>query len=284
MFWDFAIMLKTKDKKLKTLCPPAAISALAGVTEPSIYGLLLPKKTPFIRACVISAVCGGVLMALGVTSYTMAGLGVFGYTAYINTQTSDASGMMISIAVSIVGVVAGFASEMMFYKDAAKKQSAAPTASAPSAKQGGSIAAPVSGEVKALSEVEDEAFSSGALGKGLAIVPKEGKIYAPVDGEISTFFPTGHAIGLLSDDGTEVLIHVGMDTVKLDGKGFTPKAAQGAKVKKGDLLLEFDIEFIKAHGYSTVTPMIITNTDDYTDVIPTDAKQISHGDTAITIL
>lgn len=278
-----AIMMRTKDKKLKSLCPPAAISAMAGVTEPSIYGLLLPKKMPFIRACVISAVCGGVLMAFSVTSYTMAGLGIFGYTAYINTQTSDVSGMIVAIVVSLIGIVAGFASEMIFYKDAAKKESPAPAASS-SGKAGGIIAAPVSGEVKALSEVEDEAFSSGALGKGLAIVPKEGKVYSPVDGEITTFFPTGHAIGLLGKDGTEILIHVGMDTVKLDGKGFTPKAAQGAKVKKGDLLLEFDIDYIKTHGYSTVTPMIITNTDDYADVLPTDAKQISHGDTAITIL
>lgn len=278
-----AIMMRTKDKKLKSLCPPAAISALAGVTEPSIYGLLLPKKMPFIRACMISAVCGGVLMAFSVTGYTMAGLGIFGYTAYINTQTSDVSGMIVAIVVSLAGIAAGFVSEMIFYKDAAKKESPAPAASS-SGKAGGIIAAPVSGEVKALSEVEDEAFSSGALGKGLAIVPKEGKVYSPVDGEITTFFPTGHAIGLLGNDGAEILIHVGMDTVKLDGKGFTPKAAQGAKVKKGDLLLEFDIDYIKTHGYSTVTPMIITNTDDYADVLPADAKQISHGDTAITIL
>lgn len=222
-------------------------------------------------------------MAFSVTSYTMAGLGIFGYTAYINTQTSDVSGMIVAIVVSLIGIAAGFASEMIFYKDAAKKESPASAASS-SGKAGGIIAAPVSGEVKALSEVEDEAFSSGALGKGLAIVPKEGKVYSPVDGEITTFFPTGHAIGLLGKDGTEILIHVGMDTVKLDGKGFTPKAAQGAKVKKGDLLLEFDIDYIKTHGYSTVTPMIITNTDDYADVLPTDAKQISHGDTAITIL
>lgn len=213
-------MMRTKDKKLKSLCPPAAISALAGVTEPSIYGLLLPKKTPFIRACVISAVCGGVLMAFGVTSYTMAGMGIFGYTAYINTQTNDVSGMIVAIVVSLAGIAAGFVSEMIFYKDAAKKESPAPAASS-SGKAGGIIAAPVSGEVKALSEVEDEAFSSGALGKGLAIVPKEGKVYSPVDGEITTFFPTGHAIGLLGNDGAEILIHVGMDTVKLDGKGLS---------------------------------------------------------------
>lgn len=279
------IMVKTKDKKLKSLCPPAAISALAGVTEPALYGLVLPKKTPFIRACVISAVAGGVLMAFNVTMYVMAGLGVFGYTAYINTQTNNTSGMIISIVVSLLCVVAGFVAEFMFYKtDEPKKEAAGSTASAGSAKQGGSVAAPVSGEVKELSEVEDEAFSSGALGQGFAIVPSEGKVFAPVDGTVATFFPTGHAIGLLSDSGAEVLIHVGMDTVKLDGKGFTPKVEQGAKVKKGDLLLEFDIDYIKSQGYSIMTPVIITNSDDYTDVVVTDAKQVSHGDDAITLL
>lgn len=279
------IMFKTKDKKLKSLCPPAAISAVAGVTEPALYGIVLPKKTPFIRACVISGILGGALMAFGVVQYTMAGLGVFGYTAYINTAANDASGMVVSIVISLIGVAAGFVSEMIFYKaDEPKKEEAGSTASTGSAKKGGSVAAPVSGEIKELSEVEDEAFSTGALGQGFAIVPSEGKVFAPVDGTVSTFFPTGHAIGLLSDDGAEVLIHVGMDTVKLNGNGFTPKVEQGAKVKKGDLLLEFDIDYIKSQGYSTMTPVIITNSDDYTDVVPTDAKQVTHGDDAITLI
>lgn len=283
------IMYKTKDKKLKSLCAPAAISGLAGVTEPAIYGIALPKKAPFIRACVISAVGGAAIMAMGVTQYTMAGMGIFGYTAYIDTAANNVSGMIITVVVSILSVAAGFVSELIFYKDEPKKEAKAPATtntntSTGSAKKGASIAAPVTGEMKALSEVEDEAFSSGALGQGCAIIPKEGKIYSPVDGEIGTFFPTGHAIGLLSDDGAEVLIHVGMDTVKLDGKGFTPKAAQGAKVKKGDLLLEFDINFIKEHGFSVVTPVIITNTDDYADVVPADAKEVKHGDTIITLI
>ena len=278
-----AIMMKTKDKKLKSLCPPAAISAVAGVTEPALYGLILPKKTPFIRACLISAVAGGILMAFNVTMYTMAGLGVFGYTAYINTKTNDPTGMIVSIVVSLACVAAGFVSEMLFYKETPKKEAAAPVADA-GAKAGGSVAAPITGEVKPLTEVADEAFSSEALGKGLAIVPAEGKVYAPIDGTVTTFFPTGHAIGMTSDNGMEVLIHVGMDTVQLDGKGFTPKVKQDAKVKKGDLLLEFDIDVITKAGYSIITPMIITNTDDYADIIPTDAKNVNHGDNALTVM
>ena len=146
------------------------------------------------------------------------------------------------------------------------------------------IASPLTGEVKALEEVEDEAFSSGALGQGVAILPSEGKLYAPCDGEVVTFFPTGHAIGIVSDGGAEILIHVGMDTVKLDGEGFTPKVAQGAKVKKGDLLLEFDIAKITEAGYSVLTPVIISNTADYADVVPTDAKKVAALDTLITVL
>lgn len=280
-----AIMLKTKDKKIKSLCPPALISAIAGVTEPSIYGLLLPKKFPFMRACMISSVAGAALMLSGMRQYINAGMGVFGYTAYIDPVTNNISGMTSSIIISAVCVVAGFVIEMIFYKDTAKK-AAAPTVPAADAgaKAGGSVAAPITGEVKPLTEVADEAFSSEALGKGLAIVPAEGKVYAPVDGTVTTFFPTGHAIGMTSDNGMEVLIHVGMDTVQLDGKGFTPKVKQDAKVKQGDLLLEFDIDVITQAGYSIITPMIITNTDDYADVIPTDAKNVTHGDNALTVM
>jgi PTS system beta-glucosides-specific IIC component len=146
------------------------------------------------------------------------------------------------------------------------------------------VAAPITGKIIALSDVKDEAFSSGALGQGLAIEPSEGKVYSPVDGEISTFFPTGHAVGITSSNGVEILIHVGMDTVALDGKGFTPKKAQGDKVKKGELLLEFDMNVIKEAGYSTVTPVIITNSDDYADVVPAAPSDVTHGQDIITLL
>lgn len=277
------IMIKTKDKKIKSLCPPAIISGIAGVTEPAIYGITLPKKMPFIRTCVISGIAGAALTIVGVKAYGMAGLGVFGYTAYIDTATGNTSGMLMAIVISVVCVIAGIVSELIFYKDApAKKENTAVKTA--SGKWTGAIAAPVSGEVKTLSEVADEAFSSGALGQGFAIVPSEGKIYAPFDGEVTTLFPTGHAIGLVSTEGVEVLIHVGMDTVKLQGRGFAPKVAQGAKVKKGDLLLEFDIDEVKTAGYSVMTPVIVTNTADYADIIPTDAKTIMRGENAITIL
>jgi PTS system beta-glucosides-specific IIC component len=279
------IMIKTKDQKIKSLAPPAIISGIAGVTEPAIYGLTLPKKAPFFRTCGIAAVGGAILMATGVTSYSMAGMGIFGYTAYINTATNDLSGAISAVVVTALALVAGIVMELIFYKDGPAKKAAdkAPAATAGAAK-GGTVAAPVTGNVIALSEVKDEAFSSGAMGQGLGIEPSEGKVYAPVDGEISTFFPTGHAIGITSDNGIEILIHVGMDTVELNGKGFTPKKKQGDHVKKGELLLEFDMNVIKQAGYSTVTPVIITNSDDFADIIPANPGSITHGQDAITLL
>lgn len=277
------IWLKTKDKKIKGLAPAAFISAVAGVTEPAIYGITLPKKKPFIRTCIIAGVAGGVLGALGVKAYQMAGMGVFGYTAYIDNTNHVVSGMIIAIVVSLACVVAGLISELVFYKDDAPKK--AEKAAAPAANtKGETIAAPVSGKVIPLAEIKDEVFSSGALGLGLGIEPSEGKLYAPADGEITTFFPTGHAIGIMTEGGTELLIHVGMNTVELNGKGFSPKKKQGDKVKKGELLLEFDLEAIKKAGYSTETPVIVTNADDLGGVEPTDRETVKHGDPVIQTL
>lgn len=275
------IWLKSKDKKIKGLAPAAVISAWAGVTEPAIYGLTLPKKGPFFRTCVIAGVAGGVLGAFGVKAYQMAGMGIFGYTAYINTTTNDATGMVVAIIVSLCCVVAGFVSELLFYKDSPAKKAEVSTNGTVKTE---TIVSPVVGEVKELSQAQDEAFSSGAMGKGLVIVPTEGKLYAPVNGQVAMFFPTGHAIGLKSERGAEILIHVGMDTVKMNGDGFTAHVKQGDFVNKGDLLLEFDLNKIKAAGHPIDTPIIISNSGDYADVVPTDAARVCTGDELLTVL
>ncbi|MBR1892999.1 MAG: PTS glucose transporter subunit IIA [Lachnospiraceae bacterium] len=277
------IWLKSKDKKIKSLAPAAVVSGFAGVTEPAIYGLTLPKKAPFFRTCAVSGIAGAILCTMGVKAYQMAGMGVFAYPAYVNNATGDISGMTLTIIVTFACVVAGFISELIFYKDEAPAKSEV-KASVESGKKEEVIVAPVKGEVKALTEIADEAFSSEAMGKGIAIVPSEGKVYAPASGTLTTFFKTGHAMGITTDNGAEVLIHVGMDTVKLDGKGFKQIAKEGDRVKKGDLLLEFDIDFIKGEGYSVDTPIIITNTDEYSDVIPTDSKTIEVGSELITLI
>ncbi len=281
-----AIWVKTKNKKLKSLAAPAFISGIAGVTEPAIYGITLPKKKPFFITCGVAGVAGAVLTTLGVKCYQMAGLGVFGYTAYIDTANNDISGMVISMVVSALALVAAFVLVYLTYKDdaPAKKETASSSASASAAGKAGTVESPVKGNVMALENVKDEVFSTGAMGKGIAVEPVEGKVYAPADGEITTFFPTGHAIGILTDTGAEILIHVGMDTVEMKGRGFAPKAKQGDRVKKGDLLLEFDMEKIKAEGHPVTTPIIITNTDDYADIIPTDASAVAVGDEILKLL
>lgn len=277
------IMLKTKDKKLKSICPPAIISGVAGVTEPAIYGITLPKKAPFFRTCAIAGIAGAVLCALGAKDYSMAGMGVFGYTMFI-TPENDMSKMIIAIVVTVICVIAGIVCELIFYKDDTKKSAEAKETKTAVADKSEALVSPLKGDVIALSEVKDEAFSTGALGQGLAIVPSEGKLYAPCDGEITTFFPTGHAIGITTEKGAEILMHVGMDTVKLDGDGFTPKKQQGDKVKKGELLLEFDIEKIKEAGLEATTPVIITNSDDYSDVAVTEPKTVNPGDEIVNLL
>ncbi len=279
------IMVKSKDAKLKRLCPPAIISGIAGVTEPAIYGITLPKKAPFFRTCAVAGIAGAILCALGVKDYQMAGMGVFSYTMFISPDTKDIHPMVIGIIVSIVCVIVAFVLELLFYKDGKKGTTTSKeTVSTGKNTTDKTIVAPINGTVVPLSQVKDEAFASEALGKGVAIEPKEGKVYAPADGEISTFFPTGHAIGITSDAGVEILIHVGMDTVKMNGDGFKPAKKQGDRVKKGDLLLEFDMQKIKEAGYPLTTPVIIANTNDYAEVLPTEAEEVASGDMLIHIL
>lgn len=277
-----AIYLKTKDQKMKDMALPAFISGMFGVTEPCIYGITLPKKKPFIISCIAASIGGGIIGFMGCKSFTMGGLGVFGLPSYIDPANHSMYSLIWVAVGTVVAMVLGFVMTYTTYKD--DEPSNSETKKSDKTVKNEEIAAPVKGKVVELSEVEDEAFSTGALGAGIAILPSEGKVYSPVDGKVATFFPTGHAIGLVSKDGAEVLIHVGMNTVKMDGKGFTPKVNEGDTVKKGQLLLEFDIEEIKKAGYSTITPVIITNTDSYADVVPTDAKTVAAGDAVITVL
>ncbi|BBF44002.1 PTS system, beta-glucoside-specific IIB component [Lachnospiraceae bacterium KM106-2] len=278
-----AIYLKTKDKKLKTIALPAFISGLFGVTEPCIYGITLPKKKPFIISCIASAAGGAIVGLMGCKSYMAGGLGAFGLPAFIDPSGKNGVYSMIWVIVGMaVAMVIGFVLTYITYKDDMEVDN--------NQKQSNKndtdnrIEAPIAGEVIQLNEVEDDAFSSGALGQGLAIIPEDGKLYAPCDGEITTFFPTGHALGITATNGAEILIHVGMDTVKLEGKGFIKKVEQGAIVKKGDLLLEFDIQAIKNAGLSTVTPVIITNPDDFAEIIPTEERNVRCGEAVITLI
>lgn len=286
------LWIKSKDKKIKSLAPAAVVSGLAGVTEPAIYGITLPKKWPFIRSCLVSAVAGGILSASGVLQYTSAGLAIFGYTGFIDPSTGTLTGMYIAIVVSVITLIVGIVIELIFYKDGPAKSKASKDNSVTSTisnKSNSSVTretvySPIEGEVIELSKVEDKAFSSGVLGEGLAINPSSGKVFSPVDGVITALFPTKHALGITSDNGLEILIHIGIDTVQLEGKGFKAHTKQDDRVKKGDLLIEFDIDLINESGYSIVTPIIISNFNNYTDIVLTDKENVSIGDTVITTI
>jgi len=277
-----AIIIKTKNQKLRNIAIPAFISGIFGVTEPCIYGVTLPKKKPFVISCIAAAVGGGIIGFAGCKGYMFGGLGLFGLPNYINPKTQSVYSLIWILVGLVAAMTVAFVLTMITYKDdepvkVEKKDTKIEV-------KNETVYAPLNGEVLPLSEVEDEAFASGVLGSGLAILPSEGKLYAPCDGTITTFFPTGHAVGILTANGAELLIHIGMDTVKLNGDGFTKKVEQGDTVKKGQLLLEFDIQKIKAAGLSLTTPIVVTNTDNYADVIPTDAKVTKVGETLITLI
>jgi PTS system beta-glucosides-specific IIC component len=279
-----AIMMRTKNAKLKALCVPAAISGFCGVTEPAIYGITLPKKKPFFITCAVSAVGGGLISILQLKQYAIGAMGFFAWPSFVGNE--GVSSLAYIVIICLVSMAAAFLAVFVTYKeDEGKKVSKTEQIKEviteselkPESKPEeieiqiqdtvGAIQSPMTGKVVALTDVSDEAFASGMLGKGVAIIPEKGEVYAPCDGEIIALFPTGHAIGIKSSDGAEVLIHIGMDTVKLEGKGFTPMVKQGDTVKCGQLMLKFDKEFIESQGYSLITPVIISNTNEYADII-----------------
>ncbi len=297
-----AIFFKTKDKQLKEMAIPNFISGIFGVTEPAIYGILLPLKKPFIISCIAGGIGGAFYGHFNFRKFILGGMGIFELPNMMNPD-----GTMGNIIVAFVGIgitmVIAFILTMLFYKDKAPaavsagtgtddgtangaadaKQIAASGATAQSDKKEISIASPLKGRLVKLSDVKDEAFSSGALGLGVAVMPEEGAVYAPADGTISAFFPTGHAIGMTTADGVELLIHVGMDTVQLEGKGFTPLAKAGDMVKKGQKLLEFDMDLITNAGFSLVTPVLVANSAEYADVVAVGKETISSGDQLLSV-
>ncbi|MEK3835488.1 MULTISPECIES: beta-glucoside-specific PTS transporter subunit IIABC [unclassified Paenibacillus] len=279
-----AIMLRTKNAKLKSLSIPAIISGIFGVTEPAIYGITLPRKKPFILSCVAAAVGGGIVGLMGTKGYILGGLGIFGIPSYISPDGMD-KGFYGAIAAIVISFILGF---ILVFFSGFKDEEAVDSKSGGTARSNlvkqETVGSPLKGQIRALSELTDEAFSTGAMGKGIAIEPLEGKVYSPVDGVLTTLFASGHAIGITSDNGVDILIHVGKDTVKLKGKHFTPRAKQGDTVTKGQLLMEFDVAAIREAGYTLTTPVIISNSGEYLDVIETDQKSIDYRENLLTVM
>ena len=281
-------MRSDRSEKNASLMIPAFFSAMFGISEPAIYGVTLPRKKPFVITCIVSAIGGAVTGFFGVSTFTLSGGSFFALPAFINTENGDMTGMFIMAACMAGGFVLSYLMTYAFCKDESgegkQKEKALPEKQTQTDGRIISVFAPMEGEAVELSEVEDEVFSREVLGKGIAIKPVNGRVYAPADGVISTFFATGHAVGITTDSGAELLIHVGMDTVKLEGKGFYPKKKEGDRVKKGELLLEFDLEMITKEGFSTTTPIIVTNTDAYVDVVPALFGRVKPGDMLLKIL
>lgn len=278
------IYIKTKDQKLKSIALPAFVSGLFGVTEPSIYGITLPKKKPFVYSCIAAAIGGGIVGLTSVKSYVMGAGGILCFPNFIATDTHNATSMYWIIVAIVVTSVIAFAMTMILYKDDAPKENeiAPKTESRTSLTEKEVLVAPISGELKSLKELADETFASGALGDGIVIIPTEEKVYAPCDGKVLNTIETGHAIGVLSDSGAEILIHIGIDTVKMKGDGFKVNVKEGDTIKKGDVLIEFDMDKIKKAGFSVETPIIITNTSDYMDIFVSEIKTVTHGEEIIT--
>ena len=262
----FAVAVKTKDSKMRQIAIPAGISALlAGVTEPAMYGVTLKLKKPMYAACIAGGV-GGVIM--GIVKLKAYAFATPCLTAIVQFISPDGGkNMLFACIIAALSFVLSFVLALIMTKNKAET-----TEETSSPKAEGSadltIANPVSGEVIALSEVNDATFSSGVLGEGYAVIPIEGKVTAPFDGKVETLMDTHHALGLVSNSGIEMLIHVGLETVALNGKYFTPKVAEGDSFKKGDVLLTFDLEAIKKEGYDTTTPVVVSNADDYAAFAP----------------
>ena len=257
------VFLKTKDKKLKELSGSAAFSAvLAGITEPAIYGVTLPYKKPFMIGAVFSGIAGMIVASAGTSCPTLLGTSILSLPGYIGPGFV---GFVIACVIAYFG--SAICTYLFGFNDSMLPQNKVEKREVVTLKDE-ELVCPATGEMIALKDVNDPIFSSKAMGNGVAFKLTDGHIYSPVDGEVIMAAKTGHAIGLKSNNGAEVLIHVGMDTVNMNGEGFNVLVKEGQKVNKGDLLVEADLDAIEKAGYDNVTPVIITNTAEYKEIIP----------------
>ena len=287
------IMLKTRDRKMKELCLPNFISGIFGVTEPGIYGILLPLKKPFIISCIAGGIGGAFYGFCNFRKFSMGGMGIFEFPAMMEPDGSWGN-LLVAISGVLLTMIAAVILMLLFYREKEAGQSdktmldtkehEKSVEDTPALLEDIAICSPLKGDVLELAQVEDAAFSAGILGKGCAIVPAEGEVYAPADGVLTTLFPTKHALGITSDDGVEVLIHIGLNTVQLNGEGFTAYVQQGERVSRGQHLLSFDLAELKDKGYCLQTPVIITNTNDYLEILSTMQKEVMPDDVLLHVM
>ena len=284
-----AVAVKSKDQKIKSLALPSSLSAFMGITEPAIFGVNLRFFKPFIAGC-IGGGCGALYASLVHLGAKGTGVtGIFGILLCLNQPLQYLIEMVIAVGVA-------FAISFVIYKDAEPKAVTADVTEttgttetvenieiADNNKAEETLTSPVNGTQISLSEVADETFASEMLGTTVAVEPADGKIVAPCDGEVSNIFETGHAVCITTESGGELLIHIGIDTVKMDGKGFTKKVSDGDKVHAGDILVEANLEEIKNAGYQTTTMMILTNTDEFGNVTKAEPAEVKTTSKVMTL-
>ncbi|MFQ0999074.1 beta-glucoside-specific PTS transporter subunit IIABC [Gilliamella sp. BG6] len=263
-----AVMLRSKDKQFKALASSSVLSGIFGVTEPAIYGVNLPLKKPFVIGCLSAAIGGAIVGYHHTVTYSFGMVSIFSFLQLIPIEGVDARFYAVVIATIISFAIATIVTYFFgIPKDKSQTDEIDNSYSNNMETENKTtIYSPMSGKVNLLSEVKDPTFASELMGKGIAIIPTVGQAVAPDDGEVVSLFRTKHAIGFQTESGAEILIHIGIDTVKLDGQHFEAHVETGSKVKKGDLLVSFDIEAIKQAGFEVTTPIIITNSDSYQDI------------------
>lgn len=278
---------KSKNKDLKQLGFSSGVTGLMGITEPALYGVNLRLKKPLYASMIGGCAAGLYAGITGIHTFSSTTAGIFALPVYIGGESfTNVINAAITIVISMV--VTAIAALVIGFDDPAEEEAeAAPVTEAKTnvVKSEGikiSVDSPVEGKIIPLSEVKDEVFSNEIVGKGAAVVPEKGEIHAPAEGEIASVFDTGHALGMITKDGVELLIHIGLNTVELKGKYFQIHTKQGEHVKKGDLLISFDIDGIQKAGYDVTTPVLVSNTGDYLDIL---AKQEGRaGSSLITVL
>ena len=301
-----AVFFKTRDAKLKGLAGAGGASAVFGITEPAIFGVNLRLRWPFFCAMAAAAIGSAGVALLNVRGQALGAAGFVGFVSIMPKSIPAYLALEVLVFVLSFGFTFAYAmtrgkADMEGRAPAKKEAVVAAAVSAPAggaapaaapapvpsfsdeAKADLSVSSPLAGTVVPLEQVKDESFAKGMLGPGIGIEPADGLVVAPFDGKVTVAFPTGHAYGLKSASGVQVLIHVGMDTVKLDGKGFTPRVAKGDIVRRGDVLAEVDLDVIRAAGYETITPVVVTNKKKLGPVTPVASGQIQRGDQLLEV-
>ncbi|MFC7391631.1 beta-glucoside-specific PTS transporter subunit IIABC [Scopulibacillus cellulosilyticus] len=303
-----AVAFRTKNASIKTLASSTGITAILGITEPALYGINLRYKRPLIASIIGGGAAGLFIGIMGVRRFAQVSPSIESLPAYIGPHgffvlINAVIGCVLAFVISfVVSFILGIKEEPVekaekdktdnteTIKEPVEKAEKDKTDNTETIKEvvennveNDVIYSPLKGKSVELKEVSDAVFAEGILGRGIAIIPEEGKIYAPVDGTVTALFNTNHAIGITGENGSEILIHVGIDTVKLGGRYYAPKVTKDQIVKKGDLLLEFDIEGIKAEGYDIITPFIVTNSEDYLDVSGITGKFVEVGESLLKL-